>query len=306
MIVSVSRRTDVPAWYADWFFNRLRAGEALVRGPYNPRLVRRVPLTPEVVDGFVFWTKNPAPMLDRLPELGRTAYYFQVTVTAYGQDLEPGVPAKGRAVVPAVRELARRIGPERVVWRYDPILLTARYSMDWHRRYFAALAHRLSGSVRRCVISFLDPYPGMERDARTLGLRPPDRDEQTALAACFAEEAGRWGMTVQTCAEAADLSRFGVARGSCIDPALLEAQLGRKLTVERDRNQRPACGCASSVDIGMYGGCGHRCRYCYAGGGRPADHDPAGPLLFGRLTALDQVRPYEARSWADDQLRLPD
>ena len=132
MIISASRRTDIPAYYALWFLRRLEAGFVCVRNPVNFHQVSRIPLSPEVVDGIVFWTKNPTPMLDRLPLLKDYPFYFQFTLTAYAQDLEPGVPNKNEVIIPAFQELSRRIGPERVIWRYDPILPTPKYNIDYH------------------------------------------------------------------------------------------------------------------------------------------------------------------------------
>ena len=137
MIISVSRRTDIPAYYSSWFWNRLRDGYVLVRQPVNERRVSRIVLHPDVVDGFVFWTKNPAPMLAKLGELEEFAYYFQYTLTAYGRDVEPGIPSKRECLIPAFQELSRRIGPERVIWRYDPVFLSSKYTDEYHVRYFA-------------------------------------------------------------------------------------------------------------------------------------------------------------------------
>ena len=144
MIVSVSRRTDIPAFYADWFFRRLKEGFVLVRNPMNVHQVSRVRLDAEAAEGFVFWTKNPAPMLDRLHLLQNRAYYFQFTLTSYGLDVETCLPSKGRVLLPAFQRLAEIVGPERVLWRYDPILLNDVYTPEVHLRRFEALAKRLA------------------------------------------------------------------------------------------------------------------------------------------------------------------
>ena len=162
MIISVSRRTDIPAFYSEWFFNRLKAGEVLVRNPMNARQISKIKLTPDAVDGIVFWTKNPAPMLDRLYLLKDYIYYFQFTLNAYGKEIESGVPSKNRFVIPTFQRLSDLIGPDRIVWRYDPIFLNETYTIDYHIYYFEKLARRLSPFTRKCTISFLDSYRNIE------------------------------------------------------------------------------------------------------------------------------------------------
>ena len=164
MIISASRRTDVPMYYADWLFNRIRAGYAYVRNPVNPRQVSRVSLEPEAVDGIVFWTKNPAPMLDRLDALKEYMYYFQFTLTSYGQDVERHIPHKGKGVIPAFQRLSDSIGPQRVIWRYDPIFLSPVYPLEYHIRWFEILARKLVPYTRKCIVSFLDFYRDTARN----------------------------------------------------------------------------------------------------------------------------------------------
>lgn len=310
MILSVSRRTDIPAFYADWFFHRLQAGYVLVRNPYRFHAVSRIALSPDVVDGIVFWTKNPAPMLARLNELRDYPFYFQCTATAYGTDLEVHVPDKDRAVLPAMRRLAKMIGPERVIWRYDPVLLSQKYTVDFHRQRFSQMAKALAGSTKRCVISFLDMYPAMQKETNRLGLRVPDRQEAETLAAYFADIAAQNGIKAETCAENIDLAHLGIAHGCCIDKALLEKIGGFKLHTKKDLNQRPFCGCCASVDIGTYATCPGGCVYCYANRGAAAAknafaaHDAHAPLLLGQLLPDDIVTEKVMRSEKDTQMQL--
>lgn len=310
MILSVSRRTDIPAFYADWFFHRLQAGYVLVRNPYRFHAVSRIALSPDVVDGIVFWTKNPAPMLARLNELRDYPFYFQCTATAYGTDLEVHVPDKDCTVLPAMRRLAEMIGPERVIWRYDPVLLSPKYTVDFHRQRFTQMAKTLQGSTKRCVISFLDLYPSMQKEAARLGLRAPDRQEAETLAAYFADIAAQNGIKAETCAENIDLAHLGIAHGCCIDKALLEKIGGFKLHTKKDLNQRPFCGCCASVDIGTYATCPGGCVYCYANRGAAAAknafaaHDAHAPLLLGQLLPDDIVTEKVMRSEKDTQMQL--
>lgn len=312
MIISASRRTDIPTYYADWFMNRIREGYVCVRNPMNIHQVSRVALTSDVVDAIVFWTKNPVPMLPRLDELKAYMYYFQFTLNAYGRDVEAHVPSKNDVLVPAFRELAGRIGAERVIWRYDPIFLTPRYTIAYHAQYFEELARRLSGFTHRCVISFLDFYRNTESNMRGLSLLPLGEGEMRELALRLAEIAHRYHMTIESCAEQVDLAPCGIAHGHCIDRALLESLLGQRLDLRRDPSQREACGCVASVDIGMYHTCLNGCVYCYANTTEEAAavhfraHDPASPLLYGSIGDQDRVTVRKVTSCRRCQLGLFD
>ena len=296
MILSVSRRTDIPACYPDWFMHRLREGYAMVRSPFNLRQVSRVSLSREAVDCIVFWTKNPAPMLPHLPEIARMGYpcLFQVTLNPYGTDVERALPPL-HARVEAMRTLAGLLGPERVTWRYDPILLSADCTVDWHVRQFAALAQVLEGCTERCVISFLDVYDKIRRRLREQGLRAPEEAEVRQIASALAQAAASHGMKIQTCAEHYDLSDLGVEHGACIDGQVISRILGKPLKLRRDAGQRSACGCVASVDVGTYNTCGNGCVYCYANfspettARQMAAHCPDSPLLTGQIGLEDRV-----------------
>ena len=296
MILSVSRRTDIPAHYADWFFRRLKEGYVCTRNPMNPKQVSRIELSPDTVDGIVFWTKNPAPMLERLGELEGYPCYFQVTMTSCGTDLEPGVPGKNDVIIPAFQALSRKISPEKVIWRYDPILLSPKYTAEYHVRWFEAMAKRLAGYTERCVLSFLDDYRHLGKVSRELGFRAPNRQEMLELAERFSEIARRHGLTLQTCAEAIDLSEFGITHGRCIDGELFERITGQPFDRRKDPNQRSECGCMTAVDIGLYDTCPNGCRYCYTNHSIAAlqrnlqSHDPDSPLLCGKIGLEDTVR----------------
>lgn len=310
MILSVSRRTDVPAYYMEWFMQRLRAGEVLVRNPVNPRRVARLDLSPDVVDGIVFWTKNPAPLLGQLDTLAAFPYYVQVTINPYGIGIEPNVPGKGQAVIPAFQRLSEALGPARMHWRYDPILLNAKYTQAYHADAFEKIARKLAGYADRCVFSFIDAYKNTERNAARLGLQPITEDTMRRMAATLAEIAGAYGIALHTCAEAIDLTGLGIGPAHCVDASVLEGISGVPLCVKKDRNQRAACGCVESIDIGAYNCCENGCLYCYANydAGRIARnvalHDPASPMLIGRPDGEDTVYERRVGSCADPQLRF--
>lgn len=310
VILSVSRRTDIPAFYSDWFFRRLREGFVLVGNPMNAHQVSRVSLDPSVIDCIVFWTKDPSKMLDKLHLLEDYQYYFQITITPYGKQLEPGLPPKDDLVV-AFRELAERIGKERVIWRYDPIIFTTELDVDFHTRAFAQLASSLAGYTERCVISFLDLYQKTARNIRPLGQTYMTEANMRRLAANIAPIARDRGLVLETCSEKTDLATdFGIRHGKCIDPELISRIVGQELSLEKDPYQRAECGCVSSIDIGAYNTCPHGCLYCYANFNQRvvADqvrrHNPSSPLLVGEISTEDKITEREMVSLASRQLKL--
>lgn len=294
MIISASRRTDIPACYTEWFLNRIREGYAVVRNPMNSRQMRRVSLKPEDVDGIVFWTKNPLYLMERLDELKDYPYYFQFTLTVYNRDIEPGIPDKKGVMIPAFKSLSDKIGSERIVWRYDPILISERYSVRFHVEAFKRMAGALCGSTDTCVISFLDTHRCMTKMSEKQGIRPPAAEEQRAIVESFADTARKYGFALKTCCEAIDFSTYGVVRSACIDAERLEKISGRKLAINKDRNQRPGCGCTASVDIGVYSTCRNGCVYCYANRGdgmimrNTEQYDAMSPVLCGRANEIPE------------------
>lgn len=312
MIISASRRTDIPTYYSDWFFNRIREGYVCVRNPMNAHQVSKILLSPDVVDGIVFWTKNPLPMMSRIDELHDYMYYFQFTLNSYGKDIEATVPNKNDIIIPAFKELAKKIGAERVIWRYDPILLTPKYTIEYHVNYFNEIAKRLSGYTHKCVISFVDLYRNTKTNTKDIGLQPLTSKKMFELAEQLAEIATRNNLIVESCAEKIDLEQFGITHGHCIDCKLLERLLGYSLDLDKDKNQREECGCVASIDIGMYNTCQNGCRYCYATYSpkivmrNMAAHDPKSPLISGYIQPDDIVKDRVIKSCKNCQLNLFD
>lgn len=270
MIVSASRRTDIPAFYGEWFMNRIEAGFCTVLNPFNPKQESHVSLRPGDVDVIVFWTRNPAPLFAHLRQLDDRGYdyYFLYTLLAYPRQLEPnGIPEEES--VETFRRLAGMIGPDRVIWRYDPIVLSSLTDAGFHRRTFARLASALRDSTSRCIISLADAYKHTE--ARLCPLKESgvkfQRYTKTALSRLLppmVEAANGNGMTVSGCAEEADLSVNGIRPGKCIDDEYIRAVFGRDVSHRKDPGQRPACRCVESRDIGAYDTCWRGCLYCYA------------------------------------------
>lgn len=310
MIISASRRTDIPSFYSQWFFHRLKEQYVLVRNPFNPHLISKISLSPDVVDGIVFWTKNPLPMLKNLPELEKYPFYFQFTLTAYGRDVEPGLPSKNTVIIPAFQQLSRQIGRERVIWRYDPIFFNETYTMEYHCRYFQVLASRLGEFTEKCTVSFLDQYKSIAKSIQSLKIQTETVKQQYELLQRLSRIAQKAGITLDTCAEPADFGEPDIPRACCIDRKRLE-RIGRwPLSVEKDPHQRTECGCITSIDIGAYNTCNNGCLYCYANTSRSfvrkntQNHNPLSPLLFGEPGTNDIVKERKMRSCREGQISL--
>ncbi|MBO5278018.1 MAG: DUF1848 domain-containing protein [Lachnospiraceae bacterium] len=295
MILSASRRTDIPNYYSDWFFNRIREGFVYVRNPMNFHQVSKIGLSPELIDCIVFWTKNPQPMLARLGELSAYPYYFQFTLTGYGKDIEPGVPYKKDRMIAVFQELSEKLGNSRVIWRYDPILFNAVYTKEYHLNAFGQIAEGLKGYADKCVISYVDTYAKNQKRMRELAVREPDEEEIRAFSGELARIAQGAEMEISTCAEKLDLSDCGIAHSHCVDKALIESITGCPLKVGKDRNQRAECGCVESIDIGCYDTCRNGCKYCYASRSDAVilkncrNYNAASPLLCSELMPEDRV-----------------
>lgn len=295
MILSVSRRTDIPSYYAEWFYNRIKEGFVCVRNPMNPRQVSEIRITPDVVDCIVFWTKNPLPMMERLDKLKAYPYYFQFTLTGYGNDVEVNLPDKKTMMIPMFQELSNRIGRERVIWRYDPIFFSDRYTVEYHIETFRAMAEALNGYTDKCVISFLDIYAKIRKNMEGLSYYELEESELRSFAKEISRIAKQNHISVGSCAEKIDLEDCGIVHNCCIDKRLIEKLIGCKLSVGKDKNQRKECGCVESIDIGTYNTCRNGCAYCYANLGaknverNAAKYDPASPLLCGCIGEEDKV-----------------
>lgn len=289
MIISASRRTDIPAFYASWLMHRLRAGWCLVPNPVHPSQVSEVSLKPEAVDVLVFWTRNALPLLPHLQELEERGYrfYFLYTLMDNPAALDPGCPP-WRDALRTFQALADRVGSKRVIWRYDPVVLTTLTDPGFHMAAFARIAAGLCGHTERCVISMLHPYRKTEKRFAEKGIERKAFGEAAVgeLMRFMAGEARSRGMEIQSCASEADLEVYGVRRGKCVDDAYLAEVFGIDAGHSKDPSQRKACGCIRSKDIGMYDTCLCGCLYCYATGSlhRAREnyrrHDPAAPCLI--------------------------
>lgn len=307
MILSASRRTDIPCWYSDWFINRLKEGYVLTRNPMNHAQLSRIPLTPSVVDCIVFWTKdaqNLMPYLDTIGGMGYK-YYFQFTLTPYDRLLEPNLRDKAE-IENTFIALSKRIGKERLFWRYDPIVLNEGLTVEYHKEQFARLCEKLSPYTKSVTISFVDLYAKL----KTPRISEITADEMEELAVFISAATKSWGLEPKACCEKTDLTKYGIASASCIDKAVLEKVCACPLDISRDMNQRGGCGCMESIDIGAYNTCPNGCVYCYANDSaatterRYKAHNPDSALLVGTAMTGEKITERNVKSCKVEQLSL--
>lgn len=302
MIISASRRTDIPAFYARWFINRIRAGFCDVPNPFNRQQVSHISLLPEDVEAIVFWTRNPRPLFPYLDELDERGYryYFQYTLLGYPSEIDVSGPPLQASLL-TFAELAQRVGRQRVIWRYDPIVLSEITPPEYHRTAYARLAHSLAGFTERSVISLMDDYPKIRarmqemarQGARLLPVLVDKSEGQGSLPGWpgellrdLAAIAQSNQMEIVSCAEEIDLRPFGIRPGKCIDDEIIERIFGLEVSHTKDPGQRNACGCVVSKDVGMYDSCLFGCQYCYAttsfarARAKYLRHDPEAPSLY--------------------------
>ncbi len=307
MIINTGQRTDIPAFYAKWFANRLKEGFVCVRNPYNPNQVSRYRLDPAVVDVIGFCTKNPEPMFPYMDLLKDYGQYWFVTLTSYGRDIEPNVPDKHR-LLEDFKKLSAIVGVNSIGWRYDPIFISERYTMDYHLRAFQQIAEELSGYTETVVISFIDLYPKVRKNFPEA--QEVTREQRLALGREMIRIASSCGMTVKPCAEGDELSVYGADCSGCMKISDYEKAIGKHLNVPKKKGAREACACYLSCDIGAYNTCKHLCRYCYANT-EPSKvlaqsrlHDPKSPFLIGNYRDDDMIHDVPQKSWIDVQTSL--
>ena len=309
MIIQTGMRTDIPAFYSKWFMNRIKEGYVLVRNPYNERQVTRYRLAPDVVDLIAFCTKNPAPMLPYMNVLKPYGQYWFVTITPYGRDIEPNVPDKEK-VMDDFKKLSDIVGVDSMGWRYDPIVVDDKHSVEWHITEFEKMAENLCGYTKSCVISFIDIYKKVERNFR--GAREVSKKDRITLGKEFIKIAGKSGMTIRPCAEGDELTLYGADCSGCMTVNTFETALHVHLDVpKRKTNQRNGqCACLLGVDIGAYDTCGHLCKYCYANSNtrlvkeNMKKHNPMSPFLIGESMPGDVIHEAKQESWIDYQFNL--
>lgn len=304
MIINTGQRTDIPAFYSDWFANRLKEGFVCVRNPYNPDQVSRYRLDPSVVDCIGFCTKNPAPMFKYMDLLKDYGQYWFVTITPYARDVEPNVKDKHQ-VLDDFKKLSGIVGVNSIGWRFDPIFITEKYSEEYHLRAFEKMATELDGYTKTAVISFIDLYPKVKRNFPEA--REVTKEQRLALGKEMVKIASAHGMVLKPCAEGDDLARFGADCGGCMRITDYEKAIDKRLNAPKRKGARAECACYLSCDIGAYNTCKHLCKYCYANA-EPARvlaesrrNDPKSPFLIGNYENGDQIHDVPQKSWIDEQ-----
>ena len=291
MILSVSRRTDIPAFFGKWFMNRLKEGFVCVRNPFNFHAVSKISLNKAVVDCIVFWTKDATNFINYLPEINNMGYkyYFQYTITPYDKAIEGNLRDKN-LIIKNFKNLSKQIGKEKVVWRYDPILLTEQIDINWHVQKFEEMCKELADYTDVVIISFLDEYKKLNKSK----IRGLSFEEMQTISKEFKTIAKKYNLKLKTCAEGHSES-LDLEKASCIDKQLIERICDYSLNVKKDKNQRSECLCAESIDIGEYDTCNHQCLYCYANNNcknirtKLQKHNINSPLLVGEITNEDKI-----------------
>lgn len=273
MIISASRRSDIPAFYAQWFINRIRAGHCTVPNPFNRKQVSHISLCPEDVTAIVFWTRNPQPLIPYLKELDQLGYryYFQYTVMNNPRLIDAMTPSLSSSLR-IFKKMSDLIGPERVIWRYDPIVISNRTGNDFHISTYRYIAETLRNYTQRSVISLLDFYPKLKKRLKALkenGVEIVDSSKEfderfDMLMYTLSGVAEQNKMEIVSCAEDPDLTKYNIQPGKCIDDNYIKKVFGINVTHKKDPFQREACGCVESRDIGVYDTCLSGCQYCYA------------------------------------------
>ena len=291
MILFASGRTDIPAFYSNWFINRVKAGFVDVRNPFNHNLVSRINFSD--VDLIMFCSKNPLPMIDKLKML-KVPILFHVTITPYSKDVEPNIPDK-RLIIEGVKKLSLVLGIDNVVLRYDPIFLSDKYNVDYHIRAFDKLCKNLNGYVNKIIVSFMDEYKNVRSNKNILKYRAFTREDYKKIGEAFSKSAMDNGMSVQTCFEENDLTQYGFVKGECLSHELAYILTGKMFKSSNVRKEKK-CECVQMVDIGDYNSCMHMCKYCYANYDEKAVssnfkmHDDNSSLLIGSIQSDDVIK----------------
>lgn len=291
MILFASGRTDIPAFYSNWFINRVKVGFVDVRNPFNQKLVSRIYFSD--VDMIMFCSKNPLPMINKLDIL-KVPVLFHVTITPYSKDVEPNIPDK-RLIIEGVKKLSLVLGIDNVVVRYDPIFLSDKYNVDYHIKAFDKLCKNLNGYVNKIIVSFMDEYKNVRSNKNILKYRAFTREDYKKIGEAFSKSAHDNGMSVQTCFEDEDLTQYGFVKGECLSHELAYILTGKKFKSSNVRKEKK-CECVQMVDIGDYNSCMHMCKYCYANYDEKAvsnnfeRHDDNSSLLIGSIQRDDVIK----------------
>ncbi len=291
MILNISGRTDIVAFYTPWLLKRYEEGYVDTRNPFNEKLVSRIYF--EDVDLLLFCTKNPIPILEHLQKF-KQPILFHVTLTPYKKDIEPNVPDK-KEIINAIKKLSSIVGKENLWVRYDPIFLSEKYSLLYHKKAFAKMCSLLNGYVSQIIISFLDDYKNVRKNKSVLKFREFTEEDYKEIGVSFSKIAKEYNMTVQTCFEEKNLVEYGFLKKDCIPRELAYSLTGKEYKSWKARKEKK-CQCVQLVDIGEYNSCRHFCKYCYANYDEKRveqnfqNHDVNSTLSVGELAKDDIIK----------------
>lgn len=300
MIINTGMRTDIPAFYSKWLLNRIKDGYVYVRNPYFRNQVTKYSLDSKVVDCLAFCTKNPHPLISHLSELDKYNQFWFVTITPYGKEIEPNVPDK-KQVIEDFKKLSNHLGKRAVALRYDPIIITDKYNIEFHIKCFKKLLSELNGYTEDCTISFLDMYEKVKKNAPKL--RKVTKEEQIKIAEEFAKIGKKYNITIHACCEKDYLKNYGLDITGCMSQEIVEKAIQTKLDAPKNRSKRIQCNCLMGNDIGDYNTCMHLCKYCYANMDAKQvkenfrKHDPNSPFLIGNKEPDDVIHEAKQVSW---------
>ena len=291
MILNVSGRTDIVAFYSKWFINRYQEGYVDVRNPFNPKLVSRINFNN--VDAILFCTKNPIPIINYLEKI-KKPIIFHITLTPYKEDIEPSVPNKTK-IIDAIKKISNIVGIENVYVRYDPIFLNDKYTLEYHKKAFSKLCNLLNGYVKHFIVSFIDDYKNVRKNMPILNLKEFTDKDYEEIGKSFSASAQKYGMTVGTCAEKNTLVEYGFIPSECLSHTKAYKLTGKTYNTWKAR-KNTTCKCVETVDIGVYNTCKHLCKYCYANfdenqiDNNIKKHNPNSSLLIGNLQYDDIIK----------------
>lgn len=307
MILNTGNRTDIPAFFSDWFYNRIQEGYVCVRNPYFPNQVIKYRLDPHVIDIICFCTKNPKPMLSRLDLIKDYKQFWFVTITPYNQSIEPHVPNKNE-IIRSFIELSKKVGNHCIGWRYDPIFLNDYYTIDYHLQIFEKMCQKLAGYTHQCVISFIDLYQKTKKNFKDV--QEVNENDQIYLCQKFVEIGKKYHIEIYTCHENESLKSTGVHTSGCMNQQIIERAIGCSLKLPKISEARQGCRCLLNNDIGVYNTCLHGCLYCYANYDRSTvlnnfkRHNKKSPFLIGDFQKDDIIKEAKQVSYLDKQLSL--
>ncbi len=291
MILNISGRTDIVAFYSDWLINRLEEGYVDVRNPFNPKMVSRIMM--EDVDLLFFCTKNPLPILDKINNI-KKKMYFHITLTSYKKNIEPNVPSK-KDIIEGIKKLSKMVGKENIVIRYDPVFINDEYTVDYHIKAFDKLCELLDGYISKMLISFIDDYKNVRNNYNSLKYRKFTETDYKRIGEAFSKSAKEHNIVVHTCAEVRDLTEYGFIKDECMSKELAFKLTGKTFKRWNARKNVP-CKCIEMADIGVYNSCKHFCKYCYANfdekqvNDNYKNHNPKSSLLIGELQEDDIIK----------------